>query len=101
MPVMDEYEYLDSAPDYAQETARMIEWSANCEWSRSPYALFLDLIGVSQERFGENLTTTVPDLGYVELDKLANALAEYAKRPNDLKEWLDGFEQIAADEINS
>jgi len=101
MPMMDEYEYLDNAPDYATETASMIDWSANCEWSRSPYALYLDLIGESENRFGENLTTSVPVLGYVELDKLAKALTEYANRPNDIRDWLNGLEEIANAEMYS
>ena len=101
MPEMNEYEYLDSAPEYAQDTASMINWSANCEWHNSPYALYLDLIGESEERFGENLTTSVPSLGYIELDKLAKALTEYANRPNDIREWLAGLEEIANAEIYS
>jgi len=101
MPVMNEYEYLDMAPDYAKDTANMIEWSANCEWSRSPYAVFLDLIGQSEIMFGENLTVSVPSLGYIELDKLAKALIEYANRPNDIREWLSGLEELANQEMYS
>ena len=101
MPVMNEYEYLAGAPDYAKATAEMIDWSANCEWSGSPYAVYLDLIGQSEIWFGENLAVSVPSLGYVELDKLAKALTEYANRPNDIREWLSGLEEIAQQEMYS
>jgi hypothetical protein len=50
----------------------------------------LDLVGYSEDNHGENLTARkMPSLGYLEIDLLAKALTEYAKRPNDVRAFVD------------
>ena len=84
-----QYELIETAPDYASETARLVDWSENYDFP-SPASLFLDLVGFSEEHFGENLTSQkMPSLGYLEIDLLAKALTEYATRPNDVYEWVE------------
>lgn len=78
------YELLENVPDYATETAALFDWSENYSFP-SPASLFLDLIGWSEEELGERLTANaMPNLGYLELDYLGDALKEYATRPGEV-----------------
>lgn len=70
----------------------LYSWSLNYDTGKGPFALFLDLIGWSAENIGEplySLATVEATLGYVELDKLAVALTEYAEHPQDVREYVD------------
>ena len=59
----------------------LYQWSTNYEVGQTPFSLFLDLIGYSQEEHGEVLyDLRNPSLGYLELDLLADALKEYANK---------------------
>jgi hypothetical protein len=57
----------------------------------TPYHIFLDLIGYSDEHYGESLYKGEPRavLGYVELDYLADALKEYATNPQCVSDYID------------
>jgi hypothetical protein len=57
----------------------------------TPYHLFLDLIGYSDEHFGESLYKGNPAnvLGFMELDYLGDALKEYANNPQAVEDWID------------
>jgi hypothetical protein len=82
------WEMVDTGhPDYVTEVVALINWSENCE-SPTPLCLFLDLVGWSETQLGDNLCQKMPDLGYIELDYLADALKEYAKKPTDVYNWL-------------
>jgi len=102
------WEYTENAPEYAHAIAYLWGWSLNYGLNdpRSPFPLFLDLVGYSSDRFGERVSgfTQTTDqlrrvgyngdefgLGWLELDLLAQALSEYADRPRDCDEWLDGL----------
>jgi len=55
-------------------------------------ALFLDLIGWSEDELGETIyTLTSASLGYVELSKLADALNEYTDAPHDVRSYVDAL----------
>lgn len=85
----DVWEFTENAPDYAEDVADLWHWSTNYDPGKGPFTLFLDLIGYSEDEFGENLyDMTDASLGYVELDKLADALKEYANRPGDVRAWV-------------
>lgn len=75
----------------APEAQALYSWSLNCAAAR-PFTLFMDLIGYSEEHFGEALTRNYPvggwGLGYTELAYLADALAEYADNPHGVHRWL-------------
>jgi len=92
---IDVYEYVDNAPDYAEETAALWSWSLNCEYP-TPFTLFMDLIGYSEEHFGEALVkdTTAVGLGYVEQSYLADAMKEYSNRPRDIEDWITELLEI-------
>lgn len=59
----------------------LYQWSTNYEAGQTPFSLFADLIGWSEENTGAPLyDLTNPQLGYLELDLLADALKEYANK---------------------
>jgi hypothetical protein len=95
------YELLEQAPDYAKETAALFSWSENYNFP-SPASLFLDLIGWSDEELGERLTReTMPDLGYMEIDYLADALKEYAARPLDILLFVSKLMADYSEEVDA
>ena len=60
----------------------LFHWSQNFNFP-SPFSVFLDLVGYSEEEFGESLVkeNISSILGYRELDLLGLALQEYADDP--------------------
>jgi len=49
----------------------------------------LDLIGYSEDEYGCRLyRQEPPNLGYMELDKLGNALKAYANWPREVREYI-------------
>lgn len=88
---IDVWQFTEDAPEYAQATADLWHWSTNYDSGEGPFTLFLDMIGWSDLNIGSSLYGPVhaDGLGYVELDKLAKALTEYADRPTDVGEWVE------------
>ncbi len=86
----DVWTFTENAPEYVRATADLWHWSTNYPAGCGPITLMLDLIGWTEDNFGENIYHA-PDggLGYLELGKLAAALSEYADRPQDVREWID------------
>jgi hypothetical protein len=77
------------APQGCEAVQDLYSWSTNYDAGKGPFTLFLDLIGWSEDEMGEDIYAYKDrSLGYVELDKLALALVEYADRPNDVKEYV-------------
>ena len=88
-----QYELLDDPPKYAGAVARLWSWSENYDFP-SPASVFLDLVGYSHEHMGEPLCSMdkVPQiLGYLEMDMLADALREYADRPQDVMIYVESL----------
>jgi len=59
----------------------LYEWSLNYEAGKTPFTLFLDLIGWSHNEIGSplfDLSNVHRTLGYMECDYLGDALKEYA-----------------------
>jgi hypothetical protein len=57
--------------------------------------VFLDLIGYSDNHFGEPLVKDASKvLGYLEIDYLGDALKEYAKNPDDVLKWIEQLDNI-------
>jgi len=95
MPELDEYEYLETASERMQPVADLINWAYN-ETRPLTYWLFLDLIGWSSEHIGENLyDLSKQQPGHTELSYLAEALNVYAYAPNDVRDFVDGFEKAS------
>ncbi len=91
----DEYDYIDDSPAYVENIANLIDWGQNYP-DRYPTMLFFDLVGISKDRYGKSMSGLINSskLGYVEIDKLANALKEYADRPRDVRDWINGLLDI-------
>jgi hypothetical protein len=80
------------APDGCDAVQDLYSWSLNYDAGKGPFTLLLDLIGWSEENLGEPLySLREASLGYLELDKLATALTEYADRPHDVREYVDAL----------
>lgn len=79
---------LENPPSGMEPIADLIAWSYNYEHP-TPYSLFLDMVGYSDEYFGVALCgDKVPALGYVEMDYLADALKVWAARPLDAGQYV-------------
>ena len=86
------WELLENPPANVSETTALIEWSMNYDIKTgTPYHLFLDLIGYSEEHYGGNLYKGNPRnvLGFMEIDYLGDALKEYATNPQEVEAWID------------
>jgi hypothetical protein len=71
---------IAAAPERFADITSLYEWSLNYEAGKSPYVVFLDLIGYSYQEYGmaifrEDFNQV---LGYLELDYLADALKAIA-----------------------
>jgi hypothetical protein len=79
-----------NAPDGCDDVQDLYSWSLNYDAGRGPFTLFLDLTGWSQDNYGETFyNLSEMSLGYVELDKLARALSEYALNPRSVERYVD------------
>lgn len=85
----DFWSVCESAPDYADDVAHLAHWSTNYDHP-TPFAMFLDLIGFSEEEYGDRMFygEIAGKFGYLELDLLAKALTQYADRPTDVGEFV-------------
>jgi hypothetical protein len=73
------------------DTRYLFEWSENYNFP-SPASLFLDLIGWSEEQFGERLCAGVSvGLGYLEADLLGKALQEWSSYPSEVWAWIEDW----------
>lgn len=95
MTTMDIWTMLEQKPPLGCDAVQdLYSWSLNYDAGKGPFALFLDLLGWSDEHMGEpiySLADASSKLGYVELDKLGLALREYAERPNEVREYVDAL----------
>ena len=83
------YDVLDAAPDCARAVAWLANWSYNESYETgSAWLEFLDLIGISEERYGGHVNRRGYRPGYLEADKLGDALREWAARPGDVEEYV-------------
>lgn len=89
----DIWELLEQdAPQGCEAIQDLYSWSLNYDPGKGPMTLFLDLIGYSVEEYGQALyDLSDASFGYVELDKLAKALTEYADRPHDVTEYVQAL----------
>lgn len=83
----------ENPPKECEETAALLRWSINYDHP-TPAALFLDIIGYSDDHFGEplfDLRKVSERFGYLECDYLADALKEYAQRPGPVMEYVSAY----------
>jgi hypothetical protein len=90
------WDLLESPKPSQEHTAGLISWSMNYDLKTgTPYHLFLDLIGYSDENYGEplfNLANVQKVLGFMELDYLADALKEYAENPQAVLDFIQAID---------
>jgi hypothetical protein len=85
---------LENPPEEFAAIAGLYHWSLNFDPGTGPFALFLDLIGWSEEHIGEALYPYPPNLGYVELSKLADALNSYSARGPDAFRYTERLMEL-------
>ena len=94
--VKEFHEVIEEAPSYAQAVADLASWATNYDYQTgTPFWAFLDLIGYSVDKFGAKFNPDSFELDFVSCDYLADALKEFATRPQDVTDYLD--ELTAAD----
>lgn len=87
----------EDAPEGCSDVQDLYSWSLNYDAGKGPFALFLDLIGWSEDNLGEPIYSLKDaSLGYLELSKLADALNEYTNAPNDVREYVDTLMEAEA-----
>jgi hypothetical protein len=80
---------LEQGEERFPHIAGLYQWSTNYEAGKTPFTLFIDLIGYTQEQYGEALyNLDKPQLGYLELDYLGDALKEYATIGGDAYDYV-------------
>lgn len=83
------WELMERIPTAYEPLVDLLSWSMNYERGSiaDPWNWFLDLVGFSQEHYGERISpafyrpSDFDGLGYVELWKLAEALTAWANDP--------------------
>jgi hypothetical protein len=68
----------------------LYNWGTNYDYEQNPFTFFLDLIGFSEENYGQKLAQKAV-LGYVELDYIADALKEFVIRPSDAETFIQAL----------
>lgn len=86
------YDVLDAAPDCARAVAWLANWSYNESYETgSAWLEFLDLTGISEERYGGHVNRPGYCPGYLEADYLGDALKEWADRPRDVEDFVSAI----------
>ena len=93
------WDLLESPKPSQEHTAGLISWSMNYDLKSTgtPYLLFLDLIGYSEENYGQtmfNPANIQKVMGFMELDYLADALKEYAENPESVLYFIQEINEI-------
>lgn len=83
--------FLEQPNEYAKATQALYEWGRNCNRSGNPFLHFLDLIGWTEDNYGEGQKAAPAEssYGYVELEYLSDALSEFVNTPYRVTEWID------------
>lgn len=89
---MNVWDLLEADAQGANNVRDLAAWSTNYDAGRSPFGVFLDLIGWSEENLGESLVPNPSSvIGYLEADYLGDALKDYAHNPSTVLAWVDGL----------
>ena len=83
---------LEAGEKRFPEIVALYNWTLNYEAGKGPFSLFADLIGWSEENIGASIyDLTNPQLGYLELSYLADALKEYADKGQDAYDFTSSI----------
>jgi len=97
-------QFLDSANARFAPVVEMLQWSENYDSGESPVVYFLDLIGWSDEVYGEPLTdmrNVSEQLGYLELSHLGQSLVCYADNHTDVYEFVSKFFELEEEDTET
>lgn len=85
------WDFLELPNSLAPQAQALYSWGLNCDRKGNPFLLFLDLIGWTDDNYGEEtrLMERGSHYGYTEIGHLADALTEYADSPHDVRSWVD------------
>lgn len=81
----------DKAPAGCEAIQDLYSWSLNYDAGKGPFSLFVDIIGWSDDNLGGNVYSGSYPIGWMEADKLANALREWADRPETVQDYVDAL----------
>lgn len=93
------WDLYENPPKGAEETSSLASWSLNYDSKTgTPFQIFLDLIGYSEDEFGTKLFAGDFSrvLGFMELDYLGDALKEYANNPEPVRNFLTELFELEA-----
>lgn len=86
----DIWQILESPPKECECVTDLYSWSLNYYAGNGPFMLFLDIIGWSEDNIGQAMFDfNIASLGYIEIDRLAQALTEYTDRPYIVRDFVD------------
>jgi hypothetical protein len=87
---MDIWDLLErDAPNGCEAVQDLFSWSLNYDPGKGPFSLFIDLIGYSTiEDIYSSYNGEPGSLGFLECEKLGNALLEYANEPYEVKTYV-------------
>lgn len=87
------WDLLEDAPSYAEGVAELYSWSLNYNYQEgTPYFAFLDLIGYSEEHFGQIYCVDGFTIDYASTESFAKALNEWGDRPQDVIDFIEKLE---------
>lgn len=95
MPSKRYYEMLDNPLKWTEPLADLVNWSINYE-NNEPFKKFLDLIGFTEENYGEsigNWKKVTEGLDYSSLFYIGQALIIYSDKPQDVFKWISELEE--------
>lgn len=84
-------ELLEKGEERFPHIVGLYQWSTNYDAGKTPFTLFIDLIGWSADEYGAplfDLSNVHRTLGYLELDYLGDALKEYATIGQDAYDFV-------------
>ena len=77
---------IDNPPKNCEKTAELYNWSTNYDSKLgTPFALFLDLIGYSDENYGEKINAKHFVVDYESGYAIGQALIEWSDRPHEIE----------------
>jgi len=83
---------LEAGENKYPEITALFNWSMNYEAGKTPFTIFIDLIGYSDNEIGMKIfdysESIFKTLGYLELDYLGDALKEYATIGSDAYDYV-------------
>jgi hypothetical protein len=106
-PTQNLWEWLDDSMDDEHSIVRLhheffsnfYRWGENYDMESSPFNLFRDLIGWSEENIGTKLCTEY-SVGYLEADYLSKALDYWSTDPRGVEEWLNKVSQLELEDYD-